>query len=363
MSAPLRARSLLAAGIVAAAARAGDAAARRSRARSSTPACRSTHVAVVVQEAWTSAARCSPTTPDAPMNPASTMKLVTTFAALELLGPRLSLEDRGLPRRAHWSTARCTATWSSRATATPRSPSSSGRRSWPRCARRASSAISGDLVLDRSALSRRRRTIPRRSTPSRCGPTTSGPTRCSSTSSRCASRSRPTPPARRRRAVEPPLPQVALGRRRALDDGDCGNWRRALTAAFVDEPERGARRPSPGQYPRRLWRARLERRAARHPAYVHGMFAPYFARRPAARSTAACGRPRAAGAEPFADARVAAALRRRPRHQQAVEQRDGAAAVPDARHDRGSRRRRRPTVARETVRQWLARAQARIPGS
>ena len=37
--------------------------------------------------------------PSQPMNPASVMKLVTTFAALDLLGPGLYLEDRGVPAR------------------------------------------------------------------------------------------------------------------------------------------------------------------------------------------------------------------------------------------------------------------------
>ena len=53
-----------------------------------------------------------------PMNPASVMKLVTTYAALELLGPR----SRGIRRflsKARCVTGPCTATCISRARATP----------------------------------------------------------------------------------------------------------------------------------------------------------------------------------------------------------------------------------------------------
>ena len=108
-----------------------------------------------------------------------------------------------------------------------------------------------------------------------------------------------------------------------------------------------AEAPFAGRYPascgeREWWVSLLD-----HPTYVHGMFDTYF--------RAAGGRfaggwkngvaPRDASA--VRDARVAAAVGHRPRRQQAVEQRDGAAAVPDARHRR-ARRRRRPPPARRT---------------
>ncbi len=140
--------------------------------------------------------------------------------------------------------------------------------------------------------------------------------------------------------------------------GDCGDWRGALRR-HVRRPRRAAPgRRSPAATPascgERDWYVAL----LDHPHYVLGMFTTYF-REAGGRFDGGVKEGRApAGATPFATLRVAAALRRRARRQQAVEQRDGAAAVPDARDDRRIRRRRRPAGATETVRQWLARAQA-----
>ena len=159
--------------------------------------------------------------------------------------------------------------------------------------------------------------------------------------------------------MEPPLPQVALGPSPTLVDGDCGNWRRSVSGSFVNEPAAAARR-IPGAVPARLWRARLERRAARSPGlrprHVRGLL------RRGRRHVRGCRarRPGAAG-QAVRHARVRAAPRRDPRRQQAVEQRDGAPVVPHARHDLGTaagddRRRARSRAP-------LARAaQARDPG-
>jgi D-alanyl-D-alanine carboxypeptidase/D-alanyl-D-alanine-endopeptidase (penicillin-binding protein 4) len=96
---------------------------------------------------------------DRAMNPASVMKLVTTFVALELLGPDYRWHtDAYLDGRLEGG------------------------------------VLHGDLVLkgrgdpkitsSTAAHSICRRTTPAPSTPSRCGPTTSAPMRCSSISSR-----------------------------------------------------------------------------------------------------------------------------------------------------------------------------------
>ena len=104
---------------------------------------------------------------DRAMNPASVMKLVTTFAALELLGPDYRwkteaylggpLDERRAARR-------------SRAQG-PRRPEDHHRAvagvHARRCARAGLDAIDGDLVLDRTLFRARRRTIRRLSTASR----------------------------------------------------------------------------------------------------------------------------------------------------------------------------------------------------
>ena len=76
--------------------------------------------------------------------------------------------------------------------------------------------------------------------------------------------------------VEPPLPQVALGTAPALVDGDCNDWRRALAAAFVDQP-RAAAAAFPGRYSRACGERDWYVAMLDHPTYVHGMFMAYFA--------------------------------------------------------------------------------------
>ena len=128
---------------------AGRAAAAASRVRSATPASRSAP--------WRSSCRKPGNAKPLfaheaakPMNPASVMKLVTTFAALELLGPDYRWTTAGVSRR------------SARRRRPARQPRAQGPwRSQDHdravagvhgdaARRRASSAIDGDLVLDRS---------------------------------------------------------------------------------------------------------------------------------------------------------------------------------------------------------------------
>jgi D-alanyl-D-alanine carboxypeptidase/D-alanyl-D-alanine-endopeptidase (penicillin-binding protein 4) len=76
--------------------------------------------------------------------------------------------------------------------------------------------------------------------------------------------------------VEPPLPQVVLGATPTLVEGDCNDWRSAITPAFINQP-RAAAATFPGRYPRgcgaRDWHVAM----LDHPTYVHGMFMAYFA--------------------------------------------------------------------------------------
>jgi len=73
----------------------------------------------------------------------------------------------------------------------------------------------------------------------------------------------------------PALPQVALGKPPALVDGDCDDWWRAVAPAYISQP-RAAAVAFTGRYPRRCgprdWYVAL----LDHPTYVHGMFATYF---------------------------------------------------------------------------------------
>ncbi len=212
--------------------------------------------------------------PDRPRNPASVIKLVTTFAALELLGPDyrwrtdaylggslddgvlhgdLILKGRGDPKitieqwQAFMGTLR-----------------TSGL-----------SAVDGDLVLDRShfasaahdpaafdgeplkaynvgpdALLVNFKTVKFAFAPSASGDAVD-------------------------LEVEPPLASIGVGAPPRLAAGDCGDWRAIVGATFVD---RGARADAAfaGGYPaacgeREWWVSLLD-----HPTYVHGMFDTYF---------------------------------------------------------------------------------------
>jgi D-alanyl-D-alanine carboxypeptidase/D-alanyl-D-alanine-endopeptidase (penicillin-binding protein 4) len=211
---------------------------------------------------------------DRPYNPASVMKLVTTFAALELLGPNyrwkteaylggpleggvlkgdLFLKGSGDPKitveqwQAFIATLRA----------------------------QGLDAVEGDLVLDRSffapiahdpaafdgeplkpynvgpdALLVNFKSVKFGFVPSATGDATIV-------------------------AVEPALARVVVGAPPRLSGGDCGDWRASLGASLVDHGAR-ADVAFAGRYPascgeREWWVSLLD-----HPSYVHGMFDTYF---------------------------------------------------------------------------------------
>ncbi len=76
-------------------------------------------------------------------------------------------------------------------------------------------------------------------------------------------------------AVVPALPNVAVGAAPRLADGECNDWRAATGAVFVDRGTNAAVSFG-GSYPiacgeREWWVSLLD-----HPAYVHAMFTAYF---------------------------------------------------------------------------------------
>jgi D-alanyl-D-alanine carboxypeptidase/D-alanyl-D-alanine-endopeptidase (penicillin-binding protein 4) len=76
-------------------------------------------------------------------------------------------------------------------------------------------------------------------------------------------------------AIEPPLTPVTLGTAPKLDAGDCNDWRGATGATFIDR-RASAAAVFPGRYPaacgeREWWISLLD-----HPHYVHAMFETYF---------------------------------------------------------------------------------------
>ncbi len=76
-------------------------------------------------------------------------------------------------------------------------------------------------------------------------------------------------------AAEPPLANVTIGPPPRLDGGECNDWRGALGATFVDRGTSAEARFA-GHYPascgeRDWWVSLLD-----HPSYVHAMFTTYF---------------------------------------------------------------------------------------
>jgi D-alanyl-D-alanine carboxypeptidase/D-alanyl-D-alanine-endopeptidase (penicillin-binding protein 4) len=233
-----------------------------------------THVAIVVQRVdarrplfWHQ--------PDLPMNPASTMKLVTTFAALELLG-----RDYRWRTEAHLGGPLVDGTLEGdlilKGYGDPKITVEQWQAFVADLRAKGIERITGDLVLDRSHFG-----LPAHDPaafdaeplrPYNVGPdallvnfkTVRFAFEPSAASDAVDVR------------VEPPLPQIAVAERPTLVDGDCGNWRRSVGGTFANQPGAAAA-AFPGTYPRgcgaRDWNVAL----LDHPAYVHGMFVAYFA--------------------------------------------------------------------------------------
>jgi len=212
--------------------------------------------------------------PMKPMNPASTMKLVTTFAALELLGSdyrwkteayadgrvadgvldgNLVLKGYGDPKITIEQFQSLVA--SLRATGL--------------------ASIRGDLVLDRSYFATRPHD-PAAFDGEPLKPYNVGPDALlvNFNSVRFVFAPNAAGDAAQVR-IEPPLEPIALSGTLSLDADDCGDWRSGLNASFVNGAEH-ARASFAGRYPgtcgERDWYVAL----LDHRHYVHAMFARYW---------------------------------------------------------------------------------------
>ena len=233
-----------------------------------------TDVGIVVQETGARRALFSHRA-EPPMNPASVMKLVTTFAALELLGRdyrwrteaylagalRDGTLDGDLVLKGHGDPKITIEQWAA-FVATLRE--------------RGLETIRGDLVLDRSAFR-----LPPHDPAAFDGeplkPYNVGPDAMLVNFKTVRFRFVPTADGAGVDVIaEPPLPQLAVGASPQLIDGPCGDWRSSVSAAFIAQS--GVAAVSfPGRYPRdcgeRDWHLAL----LDGPNYTHGMFASAFA--------------------------------------------------------------------------------------
>jgi D-alanyl-D-alanine carboxypeptidase/D-alanyl-D-alanine-endopeptidase (penicillin-binding protein 4) len=211
---------------------------------------------------------------DRPFNPASVMKLVTTFAALELLGPDY-----------RWKTDAYLGGTLERGVlhgdlllkggGDPKITVEQWQAFMAALRARGLEAVDGDLVLDRTFFA------PIAHDPAAFDreplkPYNVGPDALlvNFKSVRFAFE-QPSAGDAPVVTVEPTLSNITVGAQPQLSGGDCGDWRTNLHAVFIDQGVR-AEAAFPGRYPaacgeRELWVALLD-----HPVYVHAMFDAYF---------------------------------------------------------------------------------------
>ncbi len=230
-------------------------------------------VAIVVQQTGTRSALFRHR-PDRPMNPASTMKLVTTLAALELLG-----------RDYRWKTeAYLDGTLADgvlhgnlvlKGYGDPKLTIEQWQAMIGALRMNGLATIEGDLVQDRSYFA-----LPAYDPGAFDGepfkPYNVGPdallVNFKSLKLTFAPNAAGDATAL---AVEPPLAPVTIGAAPRLDTGECNDWRGATGATFIDR-RASAGAVFPGRYPaacgeREWWISLLD-----HPHYVHAMFETYF---------------------------------------------------------------------------------------
>ncbi len=211
---------------------------------------------------------------DRPFNAASVMKLVTTFAALELLGPNYRWKteaylggplERGVLK----------GDLILRGSGDPKITVEQWQAFMATLRAQGLDAIEGDLVLDRSYFA------PIAHDPAAFDgeplkPYNVGPDALLVNFKSVKFGFAPSATGDAAIVVaEPALTRVGVGMPPKLSGGDCGDWRASLGASLVD---RGARADVAftGRYPascgeREWWVSLLD-----HPTYVHGMFETYF---------------------------------------------------------------------------------------
>ena len=210
-----------------------------------------------------------------PYNPASVMKLVTTFAALELLGPDYSWKTFAYLDGPLDATGVLHGNLVLKGGGDPKITVERWQAFMAMLRANGLAAIDGDLILDRSFFA------PIAHDPAAFDgepfkPYNVGPDALLVNFKSVKFAFAPSPAADATvETVEPALSAIAVSDPPPLTHGNCGDWRNALRATFIDRGV-GAEATFGGRYAaacgdREWWVSLLD-----HPTYIHGMFDAYF---------------------------------------------------------------------------------------
>ncbi len=232
------------------------------------------NVAVVVREAGMPSALFAHDA-DRPMNPASVMKLVTTFAALELLGRDYRWRTEAYLDGRLNAKGTLNGNLLLRGTGDPKITIVPWQLFMADLRARGLAKVTGDLILDRTffklpphdpaAFDQE----PQR--PYNVGPDALLVNFKSVRFGFAADVAKGTVPV----VLDPPLAEIALTATPQLSNGDCGDWRATIGASFINGTET-ASASFPGRYARQCGERDWYVSLLDHPNYVHGMFTTYF---------------------------------------------------------------------------------------
>ena len=213
--------------------------------------------------------------PDKPYNPASVMKLITTFAALELLGPDYSWKTSAYLDGPLDGAGVLHGNLVLKGGGDPKITVERWQAFMAMLRANGLAAVDGDLVLDRTLFAPMAHDAAAfDGEPLK--PYNVGPDALLVNFKSVKFVFAPGPAADATvETVEPVLSAIAVSDPPPLSQGNCGDWRTALGAAFVDRGNR-AEATFSGRYitgcgEREWWVSLLD-----HPTYIHGMFDTYF---------------------------------------------------------------------------------------
>src|SRR4029078_5074961 len=213
--------------------------------------------------------------PDRPMNPASVMKVVTTYAALELLGPEYRWKTEAYLGGRLDRKGTLAGNLVLKGYGDPKITIEQWQAFMADLRMQGLTAITGDLVLDRSYFKLPEHD-PAAFDQEPLRPYNVGPDALLVNFK--AVRFAFAPEAGRTKVavrVDPRLPDVAVAALPELTNGDCGEWRESIAASYTNLGA-SASAAFPGRYPQacgaRDWYVAL----LDHPRYGHGILTAYF---------------------------------------------------------------------------------------